>query len=303
LGVDFGISNDKLYGSVDFYLKETTDLLFQNAPAQPALATLVFENLDAIVENKGWELSLGYNAVDNDRFSLTFDGNVSRNHNLIKDFGGNINAGTIYGPGLSGAFAQQLTGGRPLFSYYLREFAGFDANGQPIRDNQKFVDKSALPEWNAGLSINMTIGNFDFAAYATGQFGFWVYNNTQNGLFTAGILRTGRNVTADVVGNGESGSAEAAVSTRFLHKGDFIRMQNVSVGYNVPTEGNGFFKNMRVYVNAQNLFLITKYNGLDPEVSTSAAGYALLNGLPTAGIDWSAYPRPRVFTLGLNATF
>lgn len=190
-----------------------------------------------------------------------------------------------------------------MFSYYLREFAGFDGDGQPIRDDQKFVNKSALPEWNAGLSINLAVGDFDFSAYAAGQFGFWIYNNTENAFFTAGAIANGRNVTADVLTSGESGVAEAAVSERFLHKGDFIRMQNVSVGYNVPVDGASVFKNLRFSLNVQNLFLITEYNGIDPEVSTQAANFQLLNNLPTAGVDWAAYPRPRTFTLGLNATF
>ncbi len=303
IGFDFGFFGERVFGSLDFYKKETSDLLLTVEVAAPALVPTRFENLDAIVENKGWELELGFEAIESNDVSLTISGNVSQNKNMLRDFNGNLNAGTIYGQGLSGAFAQQLTGGRPLFSYYLREFAGFDAEGQPIRDDQKFVNKSALPEWNAGLSINLVVGDFDFSAYAAGQFGFWIYNNTQNAFFTAGSINTGRNVTADVLTSGESGAAEAAVSERFLHKGDFIRMQNVSVGYNVPVDGASVFKNLRFSLNVQNLFLITDYNGIDPEVSTQAANFQLLNNLPTAGIDWAAYPRPRTFTLGLNATF
>jgi iron complex outermembrane receptor protein len=301
LGVDFGFLNERLYGSVDFYLKETKDLLLQNTAAQPAVNTVVFQNLDATVENKGWEFSLGFEAIQSNDVSLSITGNVSHNSNLLKDFGGNLNAGTIYGQGLSGAFAQQLAGGYPLFSFYLREFAGFDADGQPIRDNQKFVGKSALPVWNSGLSLNLKVGNFDMNAYLAGQFEFYVYNNTQNAFFTAGAINNGRNVTADVLTSGESGAAEAAVSERFLHRGDFIRLQNLSFGYNVPV--SGAFKNLRFSLTAQNLFLITDYNGIDPEVSTQASNNDLLNNLPTAGIDWAAYPRPRVFTLGVNATF
>ncbi|MEQ9231395.1 MAG: TonB-dependent receptor [Cyclobacteriaceae bacterium] len=303
IGFDFGFFGERVFGSLDFYKKETSDLLLNVQLAQPALAATRFENLDAIVENKGWELELGFEAIESNDVSLTISGNVSQNKNMVRDFNGNINAGTIYGQGLSGAFAQQLTGGRPLFSYYLREFAGFDGDGQPIRDDQKFVNKSALPEWNAGLSINLAVGDFDFSAYAAGQFGFWIYNNTENAFFTAGAIANGRNVTADVLTSGESGVAEAAVSERFLHKGDFIRMQNVSVGYNVPVDGASVFKNLRFSLNVQNLFLITEYNGIDPEVSTQAANFQLLNNLPTAGVDWAAYPRPRTFTLGLNATF
>jgi hypothetical protein len=184
----------------------------------------------------------------------------------------------------------------------LREFKGFDENGQPIGDEQKYVGKSALPTWNTGLSINATYKNFDFAMYFVGQFGQYIYNNTRNGFFTAGSINNARNVTTDVLTSGESGFAEAAVSTRFLEKGDFIRAQNLTLGYNVPLSG-GAFKKLKFSFTGQNLFLITQYTGLDPEVSSNPADYQLLNGLPTAGIDYGAYPKPRTYTLGVLATF
>ena len=229
--------------------------------------------------------------------------NVSYNENELQDFAGQIPAGTIRGQGLSLAFAQILAGGRPLFSYFLREFQGFDANGQPIGDLQTFVDEDALPDWNAGFSTNLRVKNWDFSAYLAGQFGFSVYNNTRNAFFTAGAIANARNVTPDVLTSGEAGNAEAAVSTRFLEKGDFVRLQNATVGYTVPLTGEGLFKSLRLSVTGQNLFLITDYSGLDPEVSVQPGSGDLLNALPTAGIDYTAFPRPRTVTLGLNATF
>ncbi len=301
-GIDFGILGDKFSGSIDYYVKNTTDLLLRINAAQPAVATQIFSNLNATVENKGWELSLSYAAIDKSDASLTFSGNVSHNTNLLKDFGGALDAGTIRGQGLSLAYAQRLAGGYPLFSYHLREFGGFDKTGQPIGDNQTFIGKSALPTWNMGFSINARFKSFDFATYFTGQFGQYVYNNTANAFFTAGSINNARNVTKNVLTSGEAGSAEAAVSTRFLEKGDFLRMQNFTFGYNLPLNDKSI-KKLRFYVNGQNLFLITNYTGLDPEVSSSPASGDLLSGLPTAGIDYAAYPRPRVFTIGLNASF
>ncbi len=303
VGIDFGILNEKLYGSIDYYNKQTSDLLLKYVAAQPSLETQIFKNLDAIVENKGWELSLTYVAVENDDAGLTISGNISQNHNMIKDFAGELDAGTIYGQGLTGAYAQRLSGGHPLFTYHLREFEGFDENGQPIGDNQTYIGKSALPEWTGGLSINANYKNFSLAAYMSGQFGQYIYNNTQNAFFTAGSIQNGRNVTKDVLTSGESGFAEAAVSTRFLSKGDFVRMQTLQLGYNVPVSGDGFIRSLRFNITAQNLFLITNYSGLDPEVSTNPADDDLLNDLPTLGIDYTSYPRPRVFSFGLNLSF
>src|SRR5690606_28797307 len=212
-------------------------------------------------------------------------------------------AGTIYGQGLTGAYAQRLAGGHPLFSYHLREFEGFDESGQPIGDNQVFVGKTALPTWNMGFSINARYMGFDLSMYFTGQYGHYLYNNTRNAFFTAGSINNARNVTPDVLTSGEAGAAEAAVSTRFLESGNFTRMQNLTLGYNLPLTDSRFLKSFRVYLNAQNLFVITDYSGLDPEVSTSPADANLLNSLPTAGIDYAAYPSPRTFMIGLNYSF
>jgi len=303
IGLDFGFFGEKLFGSFDYYDKETSDILIGLIPAQPSATDRIFRNFPALVTNEGWEFMLGGDVVSNDDALFTITGNVSHNDNLITDFAGQIPAGTIRGQGLSEAFAQMLAEGQPLFSYYVREFAGFDKDGQPIRDNQKFVGKSALPVWNAGLSLRFSYKNFNVSAYMSGQFDFWIYNNTRNAFFTAGAINNARNVTEDVLTSGESGSAEAAVSERFLEKGDFVRMQDLSIGYNVPVEGSNLFQSLRFTISAQNLFLITDYSGLDPEVSSQPGADDLKNGLPTAGIDYTAYPRARTFSIGLNAKF
>ncbi len=301
-GLDFGFLAGKITGTFDVYNYQTTDLLLRRTAAQPAVASQIFDNLDATVENKGWEATLTYNVYATKDASISITGNIARNENELQDFGGQLEAGTIRGQGLSLAYAQILAGGNPLFSFFLREFEGFDSSGQPIGDNQSFVGKSALPTWNTGLSLNASYKNWSFSAYGYGQYGQYVYNNTANAFFTAGAINNARNVTKDVPNSGEAGSAEAAVSTRFLEKGDFFRMQNVVIAYDVPFF-QGFLKNLNVNLTMQNLFLITDYSGLDPEVSTNPADFDLLNGLPTAGIDYSAYPRPRVFTLGLSTNF
>lgn len=303
VGLDFGINNNRLSGNIDVYRKETTDLLLLIQAAQPSPQPTFFQNLDATVLNQGIEFAIDYDVIQQEEVNWNTSFNISYNENELQDFDGQIPAGTIRGQGLSGAFAQILAGGHPLFSYFLREFEGFDADGQPIGDVQTFVNEDALPDINAGFSTNLRIKNWDFSAYLAGQFGFSVYNNTRNAFFTAGAIANARNVTPDVLTSGEGGNAEAAVSTRFLEDGDFIRLQNATVGYTVPLTGEGLFKSLRLSVTGQNLFLITDYSGLDPEVSVQPGGGDLLNSLPTAGIDYTAFPRPRTVTLGLNATF
>lgn len=302
-GIDFGLAADRLTATFDVYYSETTDLLLRIEAAQPSPQPFYFQNLDALVVNQGVEFSINYDFFDTDDFHFDAGFNISYNENEMRDFAGQIPAGTIRGQGLSGAYAQILAQNQPLFSYFLREFEGFDENGQPIGDQQTFVGKSALPTTNYGLNTNFRYKNWDLNMFFTGQAGFYLYNNTRNAFFTAGAIANARNVTPDVLTSGEAGNAEAAVSTRFLEKGDFFRFQNFTLGYNFNLSDSSGIDKLRLTLTGQNIFVITDYSGLDPELSTNPGAGDLLNNLPTAGIDYTSYPRPRVFTLGLNLVF
>ncbi len=305
-GIDFGFNNDRFNGSVDVYYKTTKDLLFRVFSAQPAVQPFVFLNLpDSEVVNQGFEVALSYDILQGEDYSWNVGINAGYNKNEITKLAGEYNAGTIRGQGLTGAFAQKFQEGQPLFSFFLREFEGFDpVTGQPIQEDvQKFVGKSALPDVTGGLSTSATYKNWTLSAYFNGQFGNYIYNNTTNAFFTAGAFRGGRNVIQGVLNSGESLDAAAEVSTRFLEKGDFVRLQNLSVSYNVPVSGDGWFKSLVLSATGQNLFVITDYSGLDPEVNVAPASGDLLNGLPIFGIDYTSFPNPRTITIGFNAKF
>ncbi|MGS2762203.1 SusC/RagA family TonB-linked outer membrane protein [Sinomicrobium sp. M5D2P9] len=303
VGVDFGFLDNRLSGSIDLYRKNTTDLLMQIMSAQPAPQEFVYRNLDADVINKGFEITLNYGIIETEDFTWDLGTNLSYNDNMVKNFDGTVDTGGINGQGLTGAFAQRIQDGQPLFSYFLREFTGYNENGLAEYeggDLQKFVGKSALPEYNLGISTSFNYKNWDLSAFFAGQFGHYIYNNTQNAFFTAGAIGNGRNVTRDVLSSEESNLNAPDVSTRFLEKGDFLRLQNITIGHNFSfAEDSNVFKSFRVYANAQNLFVITNYSGLDPEVNVNKE----LDGVPSLGIDYTSYPRPRIFTLGLNVTF
>lgn len=302
LGFDFGFFNDRLNGSIDIYHKATTDLLLQQESAQPAVQPSVFSNLDATVINQGIELMINYDIIQQEDMNWNFGFNVAYNENEVQDFDGLIQTGEVNGNGLTGAFAQLLAEGRPLFSYFLREFAGFDENGisiYPNGDEQEFVGKSALPDITLGINTSFSYKNWDVNMFLNGQFGQYIYNNTANAFFTAGIINGGQNVTQDVLTNGESGANAPDVSTRFLESGDFLRLQNLSVGYSLNLKEKSFFKGLRFSVTGQNLFVITPYSGLDPEVDTPSS----LNNIPSFGIDYTSFPRATTVTLGINATF
>ena len=301
-GLDFGFNNDRLTGSIDYYDKKTNGLILYQEAAQPSPQPFYFGNVDADITNKGVEFTLNYDFIKTEDVTFNAGFNIAYNENMVQNFDGQIQTGQINGNGLTGAYAQLLAGGQPLFSYYLREFGGFDSNGisiYPNGDVQEFVGKSALPKWNGGLSTSLSYKNWDFNAYFTGQFDFYVYNNNTNAFFTAGIINAGKNVTRDVLTNGESPANAPDVSTRFLEKGDFVRLQSASLSYNVPLKSDKVFKSMKLSVIGQNLFLITDYSGLDPEVNVPKA----LNNIPSQGIDYTSFPRPRTVTFGLNVTF
>lgn len=300
IGLDFGFNFDRLRGSLDFYQKETSDLLFRQAAPAPAFDPFVFRNLeDGKVINKGVELSLGYDFISTETSNFSVDFNISYNDNVVEGLNGTVaDFGALNGPGLTGAFAQRLGEGRSLFSYYMAEYAE-DADGNPdfSADDKDFVGKDALPDITTGLSLNYSIGNFDASAFFAGQFGFYVYNNTANAFLNRESFTTSRNTTAEGLQN-----ESVEVSTLYLEKGDFVRLQNLSLGYNVPISSeDGVLKSLRLSLNGQNLFLITGYSGLDPEVSSNTGD--LGSGIPSSGIDYTSFPRPRTVTFGLNATF
>lgn len=301
VGLDYGFWNNRVTGSIDFYRKSTTDLLAFIRFAEPNVIPFRFENIDANIVNTGIEFSINVVAVDTDDFEWRVGGNVAYNDNLVKRMNTSFDTGVINGQGLTGAFAQRIAQGQPLYAFFLREFGGFDGTGNsiyPEGDVQQFVDASPLPIIVTGISNDFKYKNFDMNIFFTGQFGQYVYNNTQNAFFTAGALAGGRNVTTDVIGNGEDRGNSPDVSTRFLQKADFLRLQNVTIGYNLNVKSK-MFSSFRFYINGQNLFVITGYDGPDPEVSVNKQ----INGVPSAGIDYTAFPRARTFTFGVNARF
>jgi iron complex outermembrane receptor protein len=301
IGLDFAILKNRLSGNIEFYEKHTKDLLFQVVSAQPAPTPFVWKNLDTDIQNRGVELGLNAQVIDGGDFTWEVLYNMAYNKNLVKNLVGVYDTGEINGQGLSGAFAQRIAEGQPLFAWFLRQFGGYDSNGNsvyPEGDFQQFIGKSPLPTVTAGLTNNFKYKGFDLSFFFNGVFGSYLYSNTANAFFTAGAFANGRNVVKSVIGNGEGPLNAPDVSTRFLEKGDFVRLQNLTLGYKIKT-GSKNISNLRVFVTGQNLLTFTNYSGQDPEVNTNKS----LNGIPSAGIDYTAYPRARTWTVGANISF
>jgi len=191
--------------------------------------------------------------------------------------------------------------GSPLFAFYLREFGGFTSEGLGIYPNGDLVSfaGSPIPTFTTGLTNNFTFGNLDLSIFFNGVFGHYLYNNTANAIFLKGNLRNGRNVTVDLANSPESPNNFGEASTRFLEKGDFVRLQNLTLGYTFNTGNWKGINSLRLYLTGQNLLLFTGYTGFDPEVNTDKS----LNGVPSFGIDYTAYPSARTISVGLNVGF
>jgi iron complex outermembrane receptor protein len=322
-GIDFGIVNNKLTGTLDFYNKTSKDILWYTPEIQrPTDVPFSWKNLkNTKLTSKGVEFTLNYKVVKSQDFNLDVGGNIS--YNITKTTGikadgftgsEGIRTGTLNGQGLTDEFAQGHFEGSELYTYNLIQFLGFDSNGlslyrtadggttSDIGKAVKMHSGSALPNYNVGLYIKGSYKDWDFAANGYGQYGGLIYDNTANALFYSAALSQGTNVTRDIINNGEATTGNAnAASTRFLHSSDFFRLANLSIGYTLKGQSGIFdyVKSIRFNVTGQNLFIITGYKGFDPEVNTNKA----INGVPSYGIDYASYPKARIFSAGINVNF
>jgi iron complex outermembrane receptor protein len=315
VGADFELINNKLTGSVDYFQKDTKDLISPVPPAasQPGPPSPRNTNLKGNIITKGLEVSLAYKVIDKEDFGWDVSGNASFLSNKLENFPGFIATGGLNGQGLSGAYAQVLTNGKPLYTYYLYEWRGYDASGNSIYADaagndtglgtaaKKLLDKQPIPKINVGFNTNFRYKDFDLGASFYGAFGHYIYNNTTNAYFFKGAFIGGRNVTQEAATSPQAQGDPNSPSTKYLEKGDFLRMGNLTFGYTVKGSILDKFKmsSARLYVNASNLFIITKYSGSDPEVDTDKS----LNGVPSAGMEYLSYPRDKSLSVGLNVTF
>jgi TonB-linked SusC/RagA family outer membrane protein len=309
-GLDYGFFNNRINGSIDVYKKTTTDLL-NNIP-QPAgtnFSAFFIANVGSM-ENTGVEFDINAEVVKTTNWSWETGFNITYNKNRITNLTvvpndptyRGIQAGGIAG-GIGGGFSQiqQVGYTRNTFNLYQQVY---DANGKPVEN--VFVDvnedgiinqddltktKSAVPDVFMGFSTNVSYKRFSAGFVLRSSLGNYVYNNVfsnaGNELQILGnyVLY---NASANYLETGFQGNSNNLLSDYFIQNASFLRMDNLTFGYDA---GAILRKKATLRLNAsvQNVFVITKYQGLDPEVSS--------------GVDNNFYPRPRIFTLGLNLNF
>ncbi|WP_255557631.1 SusC/RagA family TonB-linked outer membrane protein [Flavobacterium taihuense] len=316
VGLDFTFLNNRLSGSLDYYKRDTQDLIapVPQATAQPGPGSNRSVNLPGNLINDGIEVALNYKIIDKEDMSWDFGINAAFLKNKMTNFGSvSLLAGGINGQGLSGANAEIIKDGYPLYTYFLYDFRGYDASGNSIyaaadgsdtglgNADKKLLDKQPLPKINLGFNTSFKYKNLDVGMSFYGAFGHYLYNNTANAYFFKSALYGGRNVTPEVASSPQNGSDPNSPSTKYLESGDFLRLGNLTVGYTFKGAFMDKIKlnSARLFVSGENLFVITNYSGFDPEVDTNKA----LNGVPSAGMDYLSYPRDKSISFGLNVTF
>jgi iron complex outermembrane receptor protein len=310
IALDFGFFNNRISGSVDFYLKETTDLLNDvNQSAGTNFAPIALANVGNM-ENKGVEFMLNTQIVRKKDFNVEFGFNATYNRNRITKltFTEDPNyEGQRFG-GRSGG-----TGGTILInsvgynrgSFYVYKQV-YDANGKPIdnlfedlnrdgviTEKDLYRYKSANPDVFLGFNGNVAYKRWNAGFIARASFGNYVYNNIFSASATTrkifdplGYLS---NASKEVLVSGFKGEGDKYYSSDYyVENASFFRVDNINLGYNF---GRVFDNkaDLRFNASVQNVFVITKYKGTDPEINS--------------GIDNSFYPRPRTFVMGVNLDF
>lgn len=314
LGVDFSFFG-RLRGSIDLYDRQSLDLLYNyTAPQPPFVYSSILVNVGT-TDNRGVELSLDYDVVKGLDFGWTTGINASWGITKLKKLSDEIYKSSyieLYRkPGVgTNEYFFRIAEGSKVGQFYGYEYAGVDENGNMLvldNDGEKQYASGADPAWKRYIgngtpsafltwSNSFRYRNWDLGFMWRGAFGFEIFNMRKYGM---GLQSCGTdNVLRDAYGaDAFLKSGGGVISSYFLEKGDYFKLDNATLGYNLaPRSRNGIIKNLRAYLSAKNLVTLTKYSGNDPSIVP-------VNGIEP-GVDVStAYPLATTVTLGATITF
>ncbi|MBN1598870.1 MAG: TonB-dependent receptor [Bacteroidales bacterium] len=313
VGIDFGVLNNRVYGSVDIYNKKTENMLLRVNAKQPAPTPYQIVNLkDGEVTNKGVEISLSGVVLSKSDMSLTLTGNFTRNRNEMNGLKiTRIMTGAANGQGMSDVNVQAITNGYPINEFYGYRFLGWDEEGfgiyqQGTPDPETGEAEDTLvylgsphPDFFWGLNIEFRYKIFTLTAFLEGVQGQLIYNNTANSIATMGNLNNARNTFPSTVETGENVDNDIRFSNRFLEDGSYIRLSDVTLSCAVPVEKIKAISQLNLFVKGTNVLLITDYTGYDPEINSDAS----VDEVNSINVDNSSYPKARTITFGANITF
>lgn len=312
-GIDFGFFNNRLTGVLEYYNKTTKDLIWDySVPTTEYLVGNLLANVGKI-QNKGFELQLNGRIIEGKNFSWNSSVVISSNKNMVKSLTNDKFTDTfrrtasVGGPGQSEFTAQIVQEGKPLGTWFLPAWAGrnednlsvyYDKEGNIVTDAssnnyREFTKGTALPTVLYGWQNTLKYRNFDLSFFLRGVAGNYILNCTR-----AQFNRIGEanqfNILVDAGNEPREDARNHFRSDRYLENGSYLRLDNATLGYTFKTNIPGL-SSLRLYCTANNLFVITKYKGIDPEVNFS--------GLTPGVDDKNYYPKTRSFIFGLLVNF
>jgi iron complex outermembrane receptor protein len=315
VAVDYGLLNNRISGSVEYYVKNTSDLLLEVSNPQPALSEKRLANVGR-VRNRGLEISVDALALS--RPNLTWRAGLvfSAERNRVVDLGpySFLNSGSVSGQGQSDVYALRIMPGQPLGTFFGPRFLHVDAQGHQVfacnagsagcvggesltpTAGDYTVIGNANPDFSLGFHSQVNLGKFDVSFLIRASVGQDVFNNTALVYSTKSDALQDKNFLVDALDDLDDLHEPAKYSSRWVESASFVRLQNLTVEYRLNLPILTGARTARLYVSADNLLLLTGYSGLDPEVHAEA-------GLASRGIDYLSYPRPRTITGGLRTTF
>lgn len=309
-GADFSLFDNKLYGSFDYYNKTTTDAIL-NIPS-PVLSPTnnIWKNVSAKIINKGFEFTLGYRLIDSKNLNWSVDVNGTTLNNVIRDLPvSEMYSGSISGPGQSGVMANIYKSGYEIGSFYLLKHIGFNNDGSEIYQDtnndgkidgkDRVIVQGALPNFMFGLNSQLNFKNFDFSFSIIGQTGAYLFNNTNFTAANINNLQSDRNVLKKYYDSGANPSNSPQISTYYLEKSDFVRLNSARLGYNFNTSSIKWLSGLNIYLTGQNLLTLTNYTGYDPLANANKSS----GGNQSVGIDYTSYPNSRTYMVGLALQF
>jgi TonB-dependent starch-binding outer membrane protein SusC len=304
VGLDFSIFNNRIYGFVDYFHKKTKDPITLFPVPQPTGAgASQYKNIDnAFVTNSGVEVSLGGDILTGKAFTFSANGNITfvKNNFDFAEAGETypfLLTGGLHGQGTSGAFSQAIAHNQPINVYYLPVFNGFDHDGIGTYSTTPQFVGDPNPKAYYGLNFDFGYKKWSLNLGSHGAFGNKLYNNTAMSVLNIGNINGGRNMAADLANTDENPANYISTSTRYLENGSYFKLHNATIRFRVGDLGKSL-KNLNIFVAGNNLFVISKYKGFDPEVNVDKA----LNGIPSLGVDYIGYPTQRTFLFGASFT-
>ena len=322
IGLDYAFLNNRINGSIEVYHKRTKDLIW-NYPVSTVIYPIgeIAANVGQIT-NKGIEFTINFDAIRTKDFNWMTTLNLAHNKNTVDKLSndkyetGYFTQGDPMVAGVSAnGYTQRIMEGEALGTFYLHAFAGYGADGKATyyvfdengnrtnettstpRDREdRYIAGTAQPKLNLGWNNTFNYKNWNLSLFFTGVFGNKIYNGSRAHYTAPDFFAGGKNVLKEfITDRSVQDNLSNIPSDRYLEKGDYFRLQSLSLGYTFEKLGD-WLQSLQIYATCNNVFTISGYKGLDPEVR--------MDGIdPGVDYRWSTYPHTRTIMAGIRVNF